>query len=119
MWKLFEPEVLNNVPSPEAVALGKGLQSDFAIAAAWSQFHLDCLTTAMLLNKPIYPDLVPAIVDGLRTEVNAYAIAKQMIDLYLPQAAEERLIPYTWSEEDEELLASSMEDMEAEGLEKY
>jgi hypothetical protein len=119
VWKLFEPGVLDHLPSAEAFELSKKLQSEFAIAAAWSQFHLECLTTAMRLGKAIYPDVVPAVVDGLRMEVNAYAIAKQMIDVYLPPATEDRLVPYSWNEEDEELLASSMEDMEFEELEKY
>ncbi len=119
VWKLLAPEVRNHFSSPEAHDLRKKLYSDFAIAAAWSQFHLECLSTAMRLKKAIYPDVVPAMVEGLRMEVNAYAIAKQMIDLYLPPAAEEQLIPYNWSDEDEELLASSMEDIRSEELEKY
>jgi hypothetical protein len=119
VWRLFDPGVLNHTPSKEAMELSKKLYSDFALAAAWSQFHLDCLTTAMRLRMAIYPDVVPAIVEGLRMEVNAYALAKQMIDLYLPPATEEQLVPYTWTEDDEELLASSMEDMESETLEGY
>ena len=98
VWKLFEPEVVNHIPSAEAQELANTLYSQFALFSAWSQFHLECLTTAMRFNKTIYPDVVPAIVEGLRAEVNAYAIAKQMIDLYLPPAPEEHLIPYVWSE---------------------
>jgi hypothetical protein len=119
VWKLFEPEVVNHTPSVEAQELGNTLYSKFALFSAWSQFHLECLTTAMRFKKTIYPDVVPAIVEGLRAEVNAYAIAKQMIDLYLPPAQEEHLVPYAWSELDEELLASSMQDMESEELEEY
>jgi len=119
VWKLFDSQAINHTPSPEALKLGKKLYAEFALAAALSQFHLDCLTTAMRLKRAIYPDVVPAIVEGLRTEVNAYAITKQMIDLYLPPAAEEVLVPYAWDEEDEELLASSMQDMESEELEEY
>jgi hypothetical protein len=119
VWKLFEPEVKNHTPSEEAQKLANTLYSQFAVFSAWSQFHLECLTTAMRLKKTIYPDVVPAIVEGLRAEVNAYAIAKQMIDLYLPPASEEHLVPYAWSEIDEELLASSMADMESEELEEY
>ena len=119
VWKLLEPEVLNHTPSEEAKELGNTLYSKFALYSAWSQFHLECLTTAMRVKKTIYPDVVPAIVEGLRCEVNAYAVAKQMIDLYLPAAPEEHLVPYAWSELDEQLLASSMEDMESEELPEY
>ena len=116
---LLDPDIINRSHSSEALEIGKKLSSDFALATAWSQFHLDCLTTAMHLKRGVYPDVIPAIVEGLRMEVNAYAIAKQMIDLYLPPAVEEKLEPYAWTSEDEELLASSMEDMETEELEKY
>ena len=119
VWKLFEPEAVNHTPSADAQELANTLYPKFALFSAWSQFHLECLTTAMRLKKTIYPDVVPAIVEGLRAEVNAYAIAKQMIDLYLPTAPEEKLVPYVWGELDEELLASSMEDMESEELEDY
>lgn len=119
VWKLFEPETVNHAPSAEAQELANTLYPQFALFSAWSQFHLECLTTAIRLNKTIYPDVVPAIVEGLRAEVNAYATAKQMIDLYLPPSAQEDLIPYAWSGLDEELLASSMEDMESEELEEY
>jgi len=119
IWKLLDPNILNGPHSSEALTLSGSLSSDFAVATAWSQFHLDCLTTAMHMNRGVYPDVIPAIVEGLRSEVNAFAIAKQMVDLYLPPAAEENLEPYAWSDEDEELLASSMEDMESEELGKY
>jgi hypothetical protein len=46
--------------------------------------------------------------------VNAYAIAKQLVDLYLPQVEEPPIVPYAWDDEDEELLSSSMQDMELE-----
>jgi hypothetical protein len=119
VWKLFDPEAVNPAPSPEAQELANTLYSKFALFSAWSQFHLECLTTAMRFKKTIYPDVVPAIVEGLRAEVNAYAIAKQMIDVYLLPVPEEKLDPYTWDKEDEELLASSMEDMESEELPEY
>ena len=37
-----------------------------------------------------------------------------MVDLYLPVAEEEPGVPYIWDEEDEDLLNSSMADMEIE-----
>jgi hypothetical protein len=119
VWRLLELEVLNHPLSPGVQELSNTLYSEFALAAAWSQLHLDCLTTAMRLKKAIYPDVLPAVVEGLRAEVNAYAAAKRMIDLFLPPVTEEKLAPYVWDNEDEELLASSMQDMETEELEEY
>lgn len=46
--------------------------------------------------------------------MNAYAIAKQMVNVYLPLAEEPPIEPYKWGAEDDELLASSMRDLELE-----
>ena len=48
-----------------------------------------------------------------------FFVCARCLNLYLPPATEEQLVPYTWTEDDEELLASSMEDMESETLEGY
>jgi hypothetical protein len=119
IWKLFRPEVLSR-PLPEnSRPEAEKLYSQFALYSAWAQFHLECLTTSMRLKQTLYPDVLPAIISGLRSEVNAYAIAKQMVDLYLPPAVEPEMAPYAWDSEDEDLLASSMEDIEQEELEEY
>ncbi|MGD0618514.1 MAG: hypothetical protein ABSB67_12715 [Bryobacteraceae bacterium] len=116
IWKLFDPQVINRKLPEDSVKKGEQFRSEFALYSAWAQFHLECLTTSMRLNKALYPDVLPAVMDGLRSEVNAYAIAKQIVDLYLPPAPEPELTPYAWDEEDDELLASSMQDMELEEL---
>lgn len=116
VWKLFLPEA--NLPEGSRAEAEK-LYSEFALYSAWAQFHLECLTTSMRLNRTPYPDVLPAIVNGLLSEVNAYAIAKRMVDLFLPPTGVSPLAPYVWDKEDDELLASSMEDMEAEELEEY
>ena len=116
LWKLFDPQFINLELPESSKQKCDALGSSFALYSSWAQFHLECLTTAMRLNKAIYPDVLPAIINGLRSEVNAYAIAKQMADLYLPREEETPGTPYAWDEEDEELLASSMKDMETEEL---
>ncbi|MGI8992168.1 MAG: hypothetical protein ACR2I2_21635 [Bryobacteraceae bacterium] len=110
IWKLFDPNVMGVALSASSKKKSDALGSSFALYSSWAQFHLECLTASMRLNKAIYPDVIPAILDGLRSEVNAYAIAKQMVDLYLPPVEETPDIPYQWDEEDDELLASSMRD---------
>jgi hypothetical protein len=101
------------MPSPEDRRELEKLGGQFALYMSWAQFHLECLMASIRTDKAIYPDVHPAIMEGLRSEVNAYAIARQIMDLLSP-AKEEDLPAYAWDEEDEELLASSMEDMEAE-----
>ena len=111
IWRLFDPKVIAFVLSDPSKPKGEELRSQFALYSGWAQFHLECLTTSMRLNRAIYPAVLPVILDGLRAEVNAYAISKQIVDLYLPPAEEIPLAPYEWDKEDEELVASSMRDM--------
>jgi hypothetical protein len=114
IWKVFEPGVLGRPMSEESTKKSEKFSWEFALYSAWAQFHLECLTTSMRLNRTVYPHVLPAIIEGLRSAVNAYAIAKQLVDLYLPQVEEPPIVPYAWDDEDEELLSSSMQDMELE-----
>ena len=114
IWKLFSPNVSQTLSDEASRAKCEKLGSEFALYSAWAQFHLECLTASMRLNRAIYPDALSAVMDGLRAEVNAYAIAKQMVDLYLPPVEELPSDPYAWDAEDDELLASSMRDIELE-----
>ena len=91
------------------------LASDFAFAAAWCQFHLDCLVAAIRFDKTIQLDVMPSIIDGLRAAVNAYGYARQGLHLRTPEP-QPLLTPYSWDEEDQELLDSSMRDMEVQAL---
>ena len=116
IWQLLEPNVLSSLPE-KAKPQNEQLNSEFAMYAAWAQFTIDCLTASIRLGKPIYPDALPAVMEGLRAEVNAYALAKQIVDLYLPPIDETDLQPYEWDTEDEELLASSMQDLKSEEIE--
>lgn len=89
------------------------LATEFSLSAAWTQFHLECLSTAVTHAKPIYPEVLPEIVDGLRAAVNAYGLARQGLDLRIPQQ-EPLLETYEWDEEDQELLDSSTADITPE-----
>jgi hypothetical protein len=87
------------------------LASEFAYHAAWAQFHLDCLLAASRFDKIIQLDVMPAIIDGLRAAVNAYGYGRQGLHLRTPEP-ESQLSLHQWDEEDQELLDSSMRDME-------
>ena len=69
----------------------------------------------MHFDKAINPEVLTEICEGLRTAVNAYGLIRQGVDLRLTRE-EPVIAPYAWDEEDQELLASSMSDMEAEDL---
>jgi hypothetical protein len=46
-----------------------------------TRFHLDCLFWSIRTNRPIYPEVLEAISDGLRSAVDAYAWIRQAADL--------------------------------------
>jgi hypothetical protein len=86
---------------------------DFITAALWNRFHVDCLIKSMRAEKPIYPELVDPIRDGLRAAVNAYACIRQWADLRNPR--EEPVVPpIEWTTDDEILLLDSMRDLDRE-----
>ena len=87
----------------------------FVFYALWTRFHLDCLTISMHCHKPIYPDVRNEVADGLRAAVDAYAWAKQGIELRNP-VVEPIINSPEWDEEDQELLESSMSDLARESV---
>ena len=98
----------------EHKALDRKLVIEFSFHSAWSQFHLDCLIASIRFDKAINPDILDEICDGLRSAVNAYGLIHQGVDLR-EHIEESALQAYIWDEEDNELLKSSMREMQ-EGL---
>jgi hypothetical protein len=101
--------------SPELKAKDEKIISEFIFCSAWSQFHFDCLVVSMRSDQPIHPEVLDEICDGLRAAVNAYGLISQGLDLRL-KSAELTIAPPIWDEEDQELLDSSMHEMESESL---
>jgi hypothetical protein len=92
------------------------IASNYSYHALFAQFHLDCLLFAIRNNKPIQLDVLPVMTDGLRAAVDAYGYARQGLNMRDPK--EEPLIAaYEWDEEDQELLDSSMREMESVAVE--
>jgi hypothetical protein len=56
-------------------------------------------------------------MDGLRSTVNAHALARRIADLVDPRADDADDRPYAWDAEDDELVDSSMRDMATDDLE--
>lgn len=80
----------------------------FVANAVYSRFHVDCLVRSIHNKKPIFPELVEPIADGLRSAVNAYALIRQVVDV---GAVEPELPPVDWDAEDEAWLSDSMRDL--------
>jgi hypothetical protein len=100
-------------PPTEVKASDAEKANKFATWALWSRFHVDCLVKSMRTHKPIYPEVVEPIRDGLRGAVDAYAWLRQSVDsmVALP---EPEIAPIPWDSDDEYLLVDSTRDMEQE-----
>jgi hypothetical protein len=88
------------------VAEVREIVSEFIFQAIWTRFHLHCLVTSMRANKVIYPEPLEVILDGLRSAVNAYALARRAVDALapIPMPKAELL---EWDDEDSSLLAEA------------
>jgi hypothetical protein len=84
---------------------------EFVRFALWNRFHVDCLIKSIRTNKPIYPEVVEHIRDGLRAAVDAYAHVRQWADIRNPRPDLDPG-PIEWTGEDETWLLDSMRDLE-------
>ena len=84
--------------------------TQFNIHVVRAHFSLDCLNIALRLDRPIYPEVMGELTDGLRSMVNAYAWARRGAALRAP-TVEAPVESRAWDEEDENLLSASMQDM--------
>lgn len=109
-------KIANSGPAPESLKhQDEKLASSYTSSALWTQFHLDCLLAAIRFDKPVQLDVLPEVIDGLRAAVNSYGYARQGLNLRSPEK-EPLIASYEWDEEDQELLDSSMRDMEVQAL---
>jgi hypothetical protein len=91
----------------------KEFLASFLVHALSARFNIDCLRIAMRSGRTIYPDVLPALEDGLRSVVDAYAWIRQTVDLYDPRP-EPELADLELDEEDRGLLEESMYDLDHE-----
>jgi len=78
--------------------------------AVRTRFYLNCLVTSMQKQVLIHPEALEIVIDGLRSVVNAYGLARRLVDLLVPLVAPE-IAPVDWDEEDQQLLAEATRDM--------
>lgn len=94
------------------------ITTQFVQHAIWMRFHLHCLVSSMRSNKVIFPEPLDLILDGLRSAVNAYGLARRALDLLAPQA-HAKLELQEWDDEDAGLLAEASRDMSLEAAEEW
>lgn len=94
------------------------IAKDFSFYLLWAYFHLECLVASMRYEKPIQIDVLDEVCDGMRAAVNAYGLLRQGLDLRFPPEPEPPE-DIDWTEEDEQLLASSMDDMASMDIGEY
>lgn len=82
----------------------------FLLYAFRAQFSLDCLQMALRQDRPIYPEVMDGLQDGLRSMVNAYAWSRKSLALRVPED-DSMMQTMVSDEEDDDLARSSMLDM--------
>lgn len=78
-----------------------------------TRFHVHCLVSSMASGTPMHPDVMGLMMDGLRSVVNAYGLARRLLDLIVPLAVPEPA-PVEWDDEDQALLREATFDMASE-----
>ncbi|MGH9504006.1 MAG: hypothetical protein ACRD20_14235 [Terriglobales bacterium] len=73
------------------------------------QFSLDCFNFALAQRKAIYPEVVDQMIDGLRGMVNAYAHAREGLELRVPTEEPRCDVP-SLDDEDNALLNASLDN---------
>lgn len=99
-----------NLPSSLSDFDGE-LHRRFVFCAIGSRFHLDCLLKSIERKKPLYPEVLDLVIDGLRSAVDAYTWVRRAYDLRVPRHESPVKQPIdSWDEEDEQLLNEATYD---------
>lgn len=91
---------------PELKDADEEFRKSFVNSILYARFHLDCLYLSLHTQKPLFPEVLEKVSDGLRAAVDAYAWVKQGWELRSPRK-DEPTTDVVWDEEQEELLRSS------------
>lgn len=117
--KLLTRIIESKQPEDKDVASkDRELARSFSNWFSWTLFHFECMTAALRSDLAIPPDVLELVCDGMRGAVNSYGLLRQGLELRVP-SPEIETGTAEWTEEDEELLASSMADMEEMDIEDY
>lgn len=90
----------------------RSFAKNFHVSAVVARFSIDCLVVAMERNRTIYPEVLAALDDFMRSVVNAYAWVRQAVDLRTERQLIDMDAAYPSLEaEDRQLLNESMRDL--------
>ena len=107
---------ISKAGNPSDRAADSQLHEDFSLYTSWGQFHYDCVLASMKFDRPSPEQIQGSIRDGLRAWVNACSITEEALALRAENGSErpQEVFDLPWDEEDQELLDSSMRDLDAE-----
>lgn len=118
LWTLAKIRTLSfslaDAPPLELRGADLQLCNEYRLCSLWAQFHMDLVVASIKFHKPIAQDVQSGLCDGLRMVVNAYTIMKEAYALRHPRTERPTAIGLPWDEEDEQLLAASMRDLNAD-----
>ena len=97
--------IWNKDVSPDLKDQDSKIAAMFVYHGVRTRFHLDCLFLSMRTNRPIYPEVLEVISDGLRSAVDAYAWIRQAADLRSPH--EEPILEFIDMDEDDKIFVDS------------
>jgi hypothetical protein len=111
VWTLRKiTEMFGQIPRDKSTAQTSetvsGLLDNFVRYGVWTRFHLHCLVTSMRVSRPIFPEPLADVIDGLRSAVNAYSYARQIVDILAPRVLPD-VAPPEWDDEDAALLSEA------------
>jgi hypothetical protein len=98
---------------PESKDEDAELALKYAQYAVWARFHIDCILKSIETHRPIYPEVLESVIDGLRAAVNAYAWARRGLELRSP-APNPIVSPVEWDEQEQQLLDEATREEVAE-----
>lgn len=104
---------INAAPEPADKKSDCEFCSRFAWTVVMARFHLDCLLKSMEVGRPIYPDVLDVMVDGLRSAVDAFTWVRRGLDLRVPRT-EPLIESPEWDDEDEALMREASNESIAE-----
>ena len=95
----------------------KDFAENFLVHALVSRFCIDCLIVAMANNRTVYPDVLAALNDLMRSVVNAYAWVHQAVELRTEKDPFDHAVAFPpLDDEDQQLLNESMRDLSLGGV---
>ena len=109
-------ERLENAPAPSDLEKSDEYRHRYSMWIWWCLFHLDCFRTAIRMDKPLRPEVVEEIVEGLRSAVNAYIAARKDIGLRGLVQSQPVAPEADWDNENQELMDASMADLDREAV---